>query len=328
MPIVENSTYQAPFPFRNTHINTIYTSLMRPTPTLPYERERVPTPDDDFIDLDWSKVGSEKLLICVHGLEGHGRKHYVAWMMKRFNAEKYDAVSMNLRGCSGEDNRFLKGYHSGKSDDLDFVVKRVLASGKYKEIVLIGFSVGGNITLKYAGEQGENIPKEVSHVIAFSVPCDILASSHEFNKPKNIIYLNQFLISLKQKARKKAKIFPNQFDLERVLKAKNFFEFDDAYTAPINGFKDSVDYYTKVRSLNVLDKIKPPTLLVNALDDTFLSPNCFPKLLAEKMPNFYLEMPTHGGHLGFMKADTEGYLWTERRAWRFVNSKNKNEFIP
>ena len=323
MPIIQNSTYQAPFPFRNTHINTIYTSLMRPTPALPYVRERVTTPEDDFIDLDWLKVGSEKLLICVHGLEGHGRKHYVAWMMKRFNQEKYDAVSMNLRGCSGEDNRFLKGYHSGKSNDLDLIVKRILATEKYKEIVLIGFSVGGNITLKYAGEQGQNIPKEISHIIAISVPCDILASSYEFSKPKNFIYLKQFLISLKQKARKKDKLFPNQFDLESVLKATNFFEFDDAFTAPINGFDNAVDYYSKVRCLNVLDKIKPPTLLVNALDDTFLSPNCFPIELAKKMDNFYLEMPTHGGHLGFMKADTEGYLWTEQRAWGFVEGVGK-----
>jgi uncharacterized protein len=320
MPIIENSTYQAPFLFRNTHINTIYTSLMRSTPTLPFVRERVPTPEDDFIDLDWSRVGSEKLLICTHGLEGHGRKHYVAWMMKRFNTEGYDAVSMNLRGCSGEDNRFLKGYHSGKSDDLDFIIKKILLEEKYQNIVLIGFSVGGNITLKYAGEKGEDMPKEVSHVIAFSVPCDLLASGYEFNKPKNFIYLKQFLISLKQKARKKDKLFPNQFDLKKVLKAQNFFEFDDSFTAPINGFENAVDYYTKARCLNVLDKIKPPTLLVNALDDTFLSPNCFPKLLAEQMPHFYLEMPTHGGHLGFMKPNTEGYLWTEERAWGFVKA--------
>ena len=319
MPVIENSSYRASFPYSNAHFNTIYPSLMRQIPVLSYVRERVITLDGDFLDLDWSKVGSNKLLICVHGLEGNARKHYVAGMMKRFNTEGYDAVGMNLRGCSGEDNRFLSGYHSGKSDDLDFIVQRILNENHYKQIVIVGFSIGGNITLKYAGEQGQNIPKEVSHIITFSVPCDLVGCGYVFEESKNWFYLFQFLITLKRKARKKAKQFPRGFDLARVLKAKTFFQFDDAFTAPINGFVDAMDYYTKVGSIAYVNAIAVPTLLVNALDDTFLTPSCFPLKTAQTNPFFHLEMPRQGGHLGFMKPDTEGYLWTEHRAWAFVN---------
>lgn len=318
MPIVTNPTYSPPFIFKNTHINTIYSARLRHTFPLPYVRKRVTMPDDDFVDLDWSEMGSDKLVFCLHGLEGNSRRPYVAGMMKRFNTEGWDAVGMNLRGCSGEDNRYLKGYHSGCSDDLDWVLNTVLVEKKYRQIVLVGFSVGGNIALKYTGEKGRNLPSEISHVIAYSVPCNLESCSLIMETPKNFVYLLQFLITLKQKAKEKAEKFPNQFDLQRVLKAKNFRDFDSAYTAPINGFVDCFDYWTKASSAPLLKNIAVPTLLINALDDTFLAPQCFPTDVANENPNFHLEMPKRGGHLGFMSPDTEGYLWTEHRAWAFV----------
>ena len=304
---------------------------MRPVVPLLYVRERIELLDGDFLDLDWSKVNSDKLLICVHGLEGHARKHYMAAMMRLFNtpptismngSEKWDAVGINLRSCSGEDNRLLQGYHSGKTEDLALIIDKIIAEKIYKQIVVVGFSIGGNIALKYAGEKGLNIPKEISHVVALSVPCDLKASGLVFEERRNIVYLNQFLITLKQKARRKAVKFPNQFDLNAALKAKTFRAFDDAFTAPINDFKDSFDYWSKASSLHWLNKITVPTLLINALDDTFLTPSCFPYEIAHENPNFYLQTPKNGGHLGFMSPDTEGYLWTERRTWEFVNNKD------
>lgn len=201
MPLIENITYQPPFLYRYTHFNTIYTALWRPLLEIPYIRERKETPDGDFMDLDWSKVGSDKLLICVHGLEGHARKPYVRGIMHYFNQKRskeqakttksntlqvgWDTVGINLRSCSGEDNRFLYGYHSGKSEDLDFVVESIIAEKKYKQIAIIGFSVGGNIVFKYAGEKGKNLPSEVTHLMGFSVPCDLTGCSMEIEKPKN-----------------------------------------------------------------------------------------------------------------------------------------------
>ncbi len=319
MPIVNNSQYQAKFPFCNTHINTIYTNLCRKVMPLPYQRERVELPDGDFVDLDWSKKGSRKLAFCVHGLEGHARKHYMAGMMNLFNTEGWDAVGMNLRSCSGEDNRLLQGYHSGQTDDMAYVLNKIKAQNAYTQIVLIGFSVGGNIVFKYVGEAGKKLFSEISHVIGLSAPCDLKSCSMELEKPKNYVYLNQFLITLKQKARLKYSKFPQKFDLNKVVHAKQFRDFDSNYTAPINGFTDCFDYWDKASSLPHLENITVPTLLVNALDDTFLSPDCFPKQLAHQKDNFYLEMPRFGGHLGFMNMDKQGYLYTERRTLSFVN---------
>ena len=336
MPLIENKTYQPPLLYRYTHFNTIYTALWRPLFDLAYERERIDTSDGDFIDLDWSRVGSDKLLICVHGLEGHARKPYVRGIMHYFNQKRskkqakttksntlqvgWDTVGVNLRSCSGEDNRFLYGYHSGKSEDLDFVVETILAEKKYKQIAIIGFSVGGNIVFKYAGEKGKDLPAEVTHVMGFSVPCDLAGCSMEIEKPKNWIYLNQFLMSLKPKARKKAQLFPGSFDIKKALKSRNFREFDSAYTGPVNGFENCFDYWEKSSCLPLLKNITVPTLLINAKDDTFLSPSCFPYEVAQQNPNFHLEVTERGGHLGFMSPDTEGYLWTEHRAWDFVHN--------
>jgi uncharacterized protein len=305
---------------------------MRPIMSLPYMRERVEFSDGDFLDLDWSKVGSDKLLFCVHGLEGHARKHYMAAMMTYFNeppksaksTEKWDAVGMNLRSCSGEDNRLLNKYHSGYTDDLAFILQKIVNSKQYKQIVLVGFSIGGNLVLKYAGEMGNRLHSTISHLVALSVPCDLTACSLQFEMPTNRIYLTQFLMTLKYKIRKKALKFPNGFDLKQALIAKNFRDFDNAFTAPVNGFKDCFDYWDKASCLSYLSHIIVPTLLINNLDDTFLTPSCFPYEVAHKSPHFYLETPEKGGHLGYMGTDKEGFLWSERRTWQFVNTQKSS----
>jgi hypothetical protein len=286
---------------------------------LPYKRERVETPDGDFLDLDWSEAGADKLMLCIHGLEGNARRPYMSGMMKRFNTGGWDAVGMNLRGCSGEDNRYLQGYHSGKSEDLDFILKEIISRNKYKEIALVGFSVGGNICLKYAGEISNRIPSVIKHIVGISVPVDLVGCSLEFETAKNWVYLKEFLKTLKEKAIHKARLFPNQFDIKKVLKARTFRDFDNHYTAPINGFIDAMDYWQRVSSVHFIKNITIPTLLINAKDDTFLSPTCFPHAIAERMPHFFLELPRYGGHLGFMKPDKNGFLWTEHRAWEFIN---------
>ena len=322
MPFIEKSTYQPPLRFRNMHINTLYPALLRTVKDIDYQRIRLNLPDKDFLDLDWSfaqnVADTDKLVVCVHGLEGHARRPYMAGMMKRFNQEGFDAVGINLRGCSGEHNHKLACYHSGFTDDLACFIDEIVAAERYKKIVIVGFSVGGNIVLKYAGEKSHNLPKAVQKIIAFSVPCDLEAGSIELEKKHNRFYQWQFLVTLKQKARAKFKRFPDTFNLKQTLKAKYFRQFDDHFTAPINGFLDASDYWTKASSLLYLPKIVVPTLLVNAADDSFLSPTCFPIDLAKSSDIFHLEIPKFGGHLGFMSLDTEGFLWTEHRAIQFV----------
>jgi uncharacterized protein len=324
MPIIENSTYQAPRFFRHYHINTIYPALFRSVKGIDFQRIRQELPDGDFIDLDWcfaqNTAPNHRLVICLHGLEGNARRPYMAHIMRRFNLEGVDAVGMNYRGCSGENNRFLRGYHSGWTQDLDFLVNKLTAEGQYTDITLVGFSVGGNIALKYAGEKGEKIPPSVKRLVAFSAPCDLASCSREIAKPHNAFYQWQFLYTLKQKSREKNVLFPNQIDLDKILIAKTFADFDDHFTAPINGYRDAEDYWANASSLPHLPNIKIPALLISAKDDSFLSAKCFPYNLARQHEFLFLETPQYGGHLGFMTTDKQGFLWTEHRAWAFVKA--------
>jgi uncharacterized protein len=321
MPIIQNSTYKPATFFKNHHLNTLYPALFRSSKGIDFQRVRYELPENDFFDADWSfqnkNPTTERLVICIHGLEGNARRPYMVGMMRRFNKEGMDAVGLNLRGCSGEPNRLLQGYHSGHTADLDFLINTIIRENKYTDITLIGFSVGGNIALKYGGEKGDLIAQPIKRIIAFSVPCDLKSCSLEFEKQTNWFYQWQFLLTLKQKARIQNARFPNRFDLDKVLTAKYFRQFDDYYTSVINGFKDAEDYWEKASCQTHLPNIKIPSLLVSALDDSFLAATCYPTDFAQSSDLFHLEMPKFGGHLGFMSPDTEGTLWTENRAFEF-----------
>jgi len=319
MPLLKESSYKAPIFFKNRHLQTVYPSLFRNYKRPNYQRERVTTDDDDFIDLDWSKVNSKKLVLVLHGLEGSSDSNYAKAMVDYFNHQNWDGVAINYRGCSGENNRQLRTYHMGATDDIDFIVKHIIHKHFYKEIALVGFSLGGNLTLKYIGEQGTNIPSIVKKGVAISVPCYPLTSSIEFNKKHNFIYLKRFIISLVEKAKLKQKQFPDAMDYESIIQSKNFDEFDNRFTAPAHGFDDVTDYYTKTGSRQFLPGVAIPTLLVNAQDDSFLSPECFPVEEAENNPNLFLEMPQNGGHVGFVRFREKGYFWSERRAFEFIS---------
>jgi uncharacterized protein len=225
-----------------------------------------------------------------------------------------------LRGCSGEPNRFLKGYHSGHTADLDFLINLVIKENKYTDITLVGFSVGGNIALKYGGEKGDLLPEPIRRIIAFSVPCDLKNCSMELEKPGNWLYQWQFLVTLKQKAKIQNARFPNKINMDKILSAKYFRQFDDYYTAPINGFEDAEDYWRHASCQSFLPNIKIPSLLISAVDDCFLANTCYPTEFAASSTLFHLETPHFGGHLGFMSPDTEGVLWTERRAIEFLKA--------
>jgi uncharacterized protein len=321
MPLIQNSTYKPTYFFRNHHLNTLYPALFRSSKGIDFQRVRYEIPEGDFFDADWSfqslKSTTDHLVICIHGLEGNARRPYMAGMMREFNKNGVDAVGLNLRGCSGEPNRLLQGYHSGHTADLDFLINVILKENKYTDITLLGFSVGGNIALKYGGEKGDSIHKTIRRIIAFSVPCDLKNCSMELEKSENWFYQWQFLLTLKQKARIQNARFPNRLDLDKILTAKYFRQFDDYYTALINGFKDAEDYWAKASCQSHLPNIKIPSLLVSALDDCFLADTCYPTDFAASSAIFHLETPKYGGHLGFMSPDKEGVLWTEKRAIEF-----------
>lgn len=318
MPLLE-STYQPPRLFGNGHLQTIYPAFFRKIPGVNYQRERIDTPDGDFLDLDWSRVGEKRLGIISHGLEGNTSRAYVRGMARALNRGGWDALAWNFRGCSGEPNRRLNSYHSGKTEDLDTVVKHVRESGHYSHIALIGFSMGGNITLKYLGERGKAVDSAITCAVAFSVPCDLRASSLQLARPANKLYMARFIRLLHEKVRTKMQLRPGEIDDRDYHRIKNFQDFDDRYTAPLNGFADAEDYWRRASCKPYLNGIKVPALLINAQNDPFLPAACYPEAAANENSDFFLEIPRSGGHVGFVEFNGNGDYWSERRALAFIN---------
>ncbi|MFD2513652.1 YheT family hydrolase [Pontibacter locisalis] len=313
MPVVP-SKHKAPFYLFNGHLQTIIPGLFRTVEGVLYERERLNTPDNDFLDVDWSRIGSKELVILSHGLEGDSSRPYIQGMVKVFNNSGIDALAWNYRSCSGEPNKLLRSYHLGASDDLDFVVRHALSTGHYESIYLVGFSAGGNISLKYLGEAPEQVPEEVKRAAVFSVPVDIKSSAKQISR----IYTQRFLKSLGEKLEQKRQMYPDDVDLNDYSILWTFPEFDDRYTAPLHGFKNAEDYYARVSSKQFLKHIQIPTLLVNAKNDPFLGKLCYPIQEAKQNPYLYLEMPDDGGHVGFTEDFRKDFYYSEARAVRFL----------
>lgn len=312
-----NSKYHKNKWYLNGHLETILPGLFRKVDGVHYTRERIDTPDDDFLDLDWIKNNTTKLVIISHGLEGSSDRPYMKGMAKVFANNDYDVLAWNFRGCGGQVNKQVRFYHSGATQDLDTVVKHAINLG-YETIHLIGFSLGGNLTLKYIGESKDRLPKEVVNAVTFSVPLNLSGSSMEISKVNNILYSIRFLRNLKKKIKEKAALMPGQLNLAPLSKIKTLVDFDDHYTAPLHGYQHALDYYEQCSAVHFLKDIKIPTLIVNALNDSFLSPDCYPTDKLKNHPNVHLETPARGGHCGFPGQDEKGYYWSERRALAFL----------
>jgi len=312
--------YTPPALLFNKHLQTIYPSLFRKIDTAFYQRERINTPDNDFLDLDWAKVDSNKLAIISHGLEGNSQRSYAVGMARALNRAGWDALAWNFRSCSGEINRQLRMYHSGTIDDLHEVITHA-QKNNYNEIVLLGFSMGGNQTLVYLGQDVYKIPGIISKAVVFSVPADLKSSAEMLAKWSNKIYMARFIKFLGKKIKAKAQLFPDQLSAKDYHTIKTFKEFDDRYTAPIHGFKDAEDYWASCSSKKFIPNIKTATLIVSALNDPFLAPPCFPQKEAGQNRYVTLETPAEGGHVGFVSGyRSNSNYWSEERAIRFLNS--------
>ena len=313
------SNYKAPTFIKGGHLQTIYPYLFRKITGVNYVRERVSTSDDDFIDLDWSKVGSKHIVLLAHGLEGHSGRDYILGMVKYFNQHKVDTISFNFRSCSGEINNLKRFYHHGTTDDLDHVINHVLGQGKYQKLSMIGFSLGGSLVINYLGERKNKLPKEIHRSVVFSTPFDLHSSSFELkNKKLNHIYVYYFMKTLRKKMLLKNKMLDLGYEEELIKRVKDFDDFDELFTAPLHGFKNKFDYYEKVSAKKNLQNIQLPTLLINAQNDPFLAKNCFPIEEAKNNPNISLEIPFEGGHCGFVSFQQSPYYWSEVRAGEFI----------
>jgi predicted alpha/beta-fold hydrolase len=314
--------YRPPRLLANGHLQTVYPTLFRRPGGISYRRERMETDDGDFIDLDWSASASpsRRVAIISHGLEGHTRRAYVLGMARALNRAGWDVLAWNQRGCSGEPNRTFRFYHNGVTDDLQRVIDHAKATGRYDEAALVGFSLGGNLTLLHLGQQGERIDPLVSRAVAISVPCDLAASADEIARWQNRLYLKRFLIDLHVKIRWKMERFPELIDDDGYDRIRDFHDFDDRYTAPVHGFRDAADYWARCSCKPHIPRIAVPTLIVNARNDPFLPPSCYPVAEAKANPMVTLLIPERGGHVGFVSFNRQGCYWSEEVALRFLES--------
>jgi predicted alpha/beta-fold hydrolase len=301
----------------NRHFETVIPSLKRKILGVVYERERIDTPDDDFLDIDWIKSGNDKLLVISHGLEGSSDRHYALGLAKLFNQNGWDIMAWNNRTCSGEMNRQRIMYHHGASYDLRTVIEHVNKVADYKRISLAGISMGGGQTLRFLGELDEfPLASNIHGAVAISAPCSLPDSVDTLLLRANWIYQKKFLDRLKEKVRKKAVKFPD-IDISGLDKMKKIREFDDAYSGPLHGLKDAMAFYDYCNPFPFVQKIEHPVLILNALNDPLLKGDCYPHKLAEKKKNMFLEMPKRGGHVGFTVSGKE-FVYSEERALDFL----------
>jgi len=314
MPVIQ-SHFKPPFFLRNGHVQTILPVLFPRWLDVVYERERLELGDGDFLDMDWSRRGRGRLAILLHGLEGCTDNGYMRGMASALNAAGWDALGWNFRGCGEELNRIPRFYHSGETGDLAAVIRH--ASATYSSIALVGFSLGGNVVLKYLGEAEPHAT--VVAGVAISTPVDLASSALSLDqRVANRIYLRRFLNTLILKVEAKAARFPDHFDVSGIRKIRGFQEFDDRYTARLHGFRDADDYWEQSSSRQFISGIRVPALLVNAKDDPFLTPESFPFEEAEKNDCFSFEVPDSGGHVGFVDLANGLQPWHERRTAQFL----------
>lgn len=315
----QDSNYAPPILFRNGHFSTIYSGIIRSVNGVVQNRERIALSDGDFLDLDWSyaQSKSKKLVVLLHGLEGDAQRPYITGSAKILNQNGYDCCAVNFRGCSGEPNIKYRSYHSGATEDLMNILDHILSTRDYKSIFLKGFSLGGNLLLKYLGE-GNQIPTELKGAVAVSVPCNLHDSCKQLLSTKNILYAIRFKGNLLEKLRQKQAMFPEKISNADIKKIKTLMDFDDAYTSKAHNFKNALDYYEQCSSLQFLPNITVASLIINAKNDSFLGPDCYPVLETDNNPNLHLEMPNYGGHVGFWGKNNITY--TEKRALEFFES--------
>jgi predicted alpha/beta-fold hydrolase len=320
MPVI-SSTFEPPFILRSGDIQSIAPALFRRAQALTPERQTLELTDGDFLHLEWLSSGNQRLAIISHGLEGSARSTYVQGMARSLLAAKWDVLTWSMRGCGGNPNRLIPWYHSGQSEDLRAVINEALVRHD-GDLALVGFSIGGNITLKYLGEEGALLPPRVKQAVAVSVPMDLRGSAETLSRPRNRIYMEYLLRPLRIRIREKSSRFPGIFDTSSLASIKTFREFDERFTAPFHGFSSVDEYWDRSSSRGYLDSITIPTLAISAQDDPFLSPSCFPFEQARTHPHLILEAPAHGGHVGFLDSLSMRTTWLERRVAEFLDTSS------
>ena len=300
--------------YQNRHFATIIPSLFRKIEFSSFKRVELETWDKDFIHLDEIKNNNKRVVIILHGLEGSAKQHYVLSQAKSLSHVGFDIIAVNFRTCSGVMNRTTNLYHSGETKDLTSVTE--YAKKFYEEIHIIGFSLGGNVLLKYLGETKTT---DITSAAAFSAPISLESCAEELDLGFNKIYARHFMSTLS----KKVVYIQKTYSDNKIMKVnpkelKSFFDFDHLVTAPLHGFESAKDYWDRSSSLQFFGDIKIPTLLMNAKDDPFLGERCYPKMESINNPNLTFEYPEKGGHVGFTQDGLSSENLMDIRAKSFL----------
>ncbi|MFK8138764.1 MAG: YheT family hydrolase [Bdellovibrionales bacterium] len=308
---------------RNGHIETILPAIFRKIKFTYHRRDRLALPDGDFIDVDRHVKRNSKAVVLSHGFEGSSSSHYILGMADYLSKNGFDIISWNCRGCSGEPNRTLKFYHAGSSDDLSYVIDQY--SDLYEEISLIGFSLGGNLTLKYLGEFPKMVNPKVISAATFSVPLNLSNGSDQLERGiGKRIYAPNFLQTLRKKLReRKNELLAAGVEVEKALKAKTIREFDNLITAPLHGFGTAKNYYETQSGANFIEAIDLPTLIVNSKNDPFLGRKCYPKTESFQNSLVEIQYPKYGGHVGFVEGDLNSPISSELKTLEFFEKNSK-----
>jgi predicted alpha/beta-fold hydrolase len=312
-------SYTPPWWCRARHLQTIW-AVFRRGRLMGLQRERLETPDGDFVDLDWLPGKPESpVLLVVHGLEGGVESHYVGGLFRLAAARGWRAALLYFRSCSGELNRLPRFYHSGETGDLDHVIRTLGEREPALRLGTVGVSIGGNVLMKWLGEQGADAPAALAGAVGISVPFNLVACAHTMDqKPQRFLYTGSFMRSLRQKVTAKAAVYPGFVDLDAVRRARTFAAYDRIVTAPLHGFADEEDYWRRASSLPYLARVRRPTLLLSSLDDPFIPGWSLPdpRMLP---PEVRAEFVRHGGHVGFVEGRPwRATSWAERRAVEFL----------
>jgi hypothetical protein len=302
------STYRAPWWLPGGHLQTL-AAVLAPAPRVSWRRERWETPDGDFIELDWAD-GVGPLLALFHGLEGGSSSHYARSIAAAALERGWRCVVPHFRGCSGELNRRPRAYHSGDTEELDWILRRLQPD------YAAGVSLGGNVLLKWLGERGAEGPRLLRRAAAVSAPLDLAAAGYALDRGVNKrLYTRVFLTTLKAKVFAKIALRHVALDERRLARVRTLREFDDMYTAPLHGFRDADDYWRRASSAPWLAQIRVPTLVLNAKNDPFLPRSALESAARKASSDVVLEFPATGGHAGFPGREH----WLARRVLEFLS---------